>query len=63
MITSTETARRFAQSIASQAVDTQNAIDTNRWEDASNHLEDIANDCAKLQASINAKIDALNNEE
>jgi hypothetical protein len=56
MITNANTARRFAQSIATQGVSLQNAIDAADFETAADLCEDIAADLEKVQDYINARL-------
>ncbi len=56
MITNTRTARTFAQSMAVQAVDLQNALDCNNWDEAADLLDDVESDVDRLRTYVNAKL-------
>jgi hypothetical protein len=59
MITNAKTAREFAQSIAVQAVQTQNAIDATDWMEASDLIMSIMQDVERLQQYISAKVEEI----
>ena len=63
MITNTQTARTFAQSIATLAVAVQDAIDRTDWEDAEDTLSSLEDDLKRLQRYVMAKADANRAEE
>lgn len=56
MITTVETARRFAQSIATQSVEAQDAIDSENWAKATDLVESVLADVEKLYEYVSNKL-------